>query len=279
MTALRWLFAFGGLFGLTMLQAHSGGVNSPYAVLLVMATIWFGVMATELERRIGFGVIVACCFGPMLIFGPPAYPVSFGHALLLVIVGASVALTLRAVTRELQRLNRSLREQASHDDLTGVLNRRGWTETAPRELARASRLGTPVALVLLDLDAFKALNDSRGHAEGDRILRETAARLTGALRTSDVVARLGGDEFVALLTDSTPDGAHGAVARLREVTPEIATFSAGIAVWDRAESLDELVKRCDLAQYAAKRAGGNAIRPAPGPLSEADFEPLDVSAE
>jgi diguanylate cyclase (GGDEF)-like protein len=203
----------------------------------------------------------------MLIFGPPAFPVSWGHATLLVIVGATVAGSLRSLTREMQRLNRNLREQATLDDLTGLLNRRGWGETAPRELARASRIGSPVALVLIDLDSFKELNDSHGHAEGDRVLRETAERLTSALREGDVVARLGGDEFVALLTDSQPDGAIGAVNRLLDVTPALATFSAGVAVWDRAESLDELLKRCDLAQYEAKRSGGATVCAAPQPLT------------
>jgi len=219
----------------------------------------------------GLGLLVVCAFGPMLVFGPPAYPVSWGHATLLVIVGATVAGSLRAVTREMQRLNRNLRRQATLDDLTGLLNRRGWRETAPRELARAARLGSPVALILLDLDAFKELNDTRGHAEGDRVLRETAERLKSAVRGSDVVARLGGDEFVALLTDTEPDGAIGAVNRLREVTPDLARFSAGVSVWDRTESLDDLVKRCDLAQYEAKRSGGGAVSMAPGPM--ADYAP------
>jgi diguanylate cyclase (GGDEF)-like protein len=215
----------------------------------------------------------------MVIFGPPAYPVSWGHAALLVIVGATVAGSLRTLTREMQRLNRNLREQATLDHLTGLLNRRGWAETAPRELARAARVGTPVALVLLDLDNFKELNDTRGHAEGDRVLRETAQRLGSALRAGDIVARIGGDEFVALLTDSAPDGALGAINRLIEATPSLAAFSAGVAVWDRSEELDDLVKRCDLALYEAKRSGGHTVRAAPGPLSESDFEASPVSSE
>ncbi len=268
-----YLGAYGGLVGLTMMLAYSGGAASGYAVLMMMAMIWFGLQGTDRELIAGLVLLAACAFGPMLIFGSPAYPVSWGHACLLVIVGATVAGSLRALTREMQRLNRNLRRQATIDDLTGLLNRRGWRETAPRELARARRAGTPVALILMDLDSFKELNDSRGHAEGDRVLRETAERLTSALRAADVVARLGGDEFVALLTDSTPDGAIGAVNRLLEVTPALAAFSAGVAVWDRSESLDDLVKRCDLAQYEAKRSGGNTVRAAPGPIAEADFEP------
>jgi diguanylate cyclase (GGDEF)-like protein len=262
-----YLGAYGGLIGLTMLQAYSGGAASGYAVLMMMAMVWFGLQASDRELFAGLTVLAACAYGPMLIFGAPAYPVSWGHATLLVIIGATVAGSLQAVTREMQRLNRKLRQQATIDDLTGLLNRRGWRETAPRELARAARLGTPVALVLLDLDAFKELNDTRGHAEGDQVLRETGVRFTSTLRDGDVVARFGGDEFVALLTDAEPDGALGAVNRLIEITPPLAAFSAGVAIWDRAEDLDELLKRCDLAQYEAKRSGGSTVCVASGPLS------------
>jgi diguanylate cyclase (GGDEF)-like protein len=268
-----YLGAYGGLVGLTMLQAYSGGAASGYAILMMMAMIWFGLQGSDRELLVGLLLLAACAYLPMLLFGPPAYPVSWGHATLLVIVGATVAGSLRALTREMQRLNRNLREQATLDDLTGLLNRRGWGETAPRELARASRRGTPVALVLLDLDGVKELHDTRGHAEGDDVLRATAVRLRSALRDADVIARLGGDEFVALLTDSTPDGAIGAVNRLIEVTPKLESFSAGVAIWDRAEDIDELVKRCDLAQYEAKRAGGATVRAASGPISESDFAP------
>ncbi len=258
-----YLGAYGGLVGLTMMQAYSGGRRVRLRGADDDGDDLVRPSGDRPRAPGGLALLTACAIGPMLIFGPPAYPVSWGHAALLVIVGATVAGSLRALTREMQRLNRNLRRQATFDDLTGVLNRRGWGETAPRELLRASRLGTPVALVLLDLDSFKELNDTRGHAEGDQVLRETAERLTSALRGSDVVARLGGDEFVALLTDSTPDGAMGVVNRLHEVTPALASFSAGVAVWDRSESLDDLVKRCDLAQYEAKRGGGRRAAVAP----------------
>ncbi len=275
-----YLAAYGGLVGITMLQAYSGGAASGYAVLMMMAMVWFGLQGSDRELLVGLAVLAACAYLPMLIFGAPAYPVSWGHATLLVIIGATVAGSLQAVTREMQRLNRKLRQQATIDDLTGLLNRRGWRETAPRELARASRLGTPVALVLLDLDAFKELNDTRGHAEGDQVLRETADRLTSALRDGDVVARFGGDEFVALLTDAEPDGALGAVNRLIEITPPLASFSAGVAIWDRAEDLDELLKRCDVAQYEAKRSGGSTVCVAPVALSADEIETGDaISAE
>ncbi len=266
--------AYGGLPALTMLQAYSGGAASPYAVLMMMAMIWFGIRTTDRELAIGMGVLAACAFGPMLIFGPPAYPVSWGHATLLVLVGLSVAYSLRAVTRETQTLNARLLKEATVDDLTGLLNRRGWRMTAERELARATREGTQVGLLLLDLDSLKEINDSRGHDEGDRVLVETADRMRTALRAGDVLARLGGDEFGALLMDTSDGQALAAIERLKGMTPELGSFSAGVAAWEGGQSLDELLRRADVALYAAKTDGGSRVEIAPPTL-----EPSEALAE
>src|SRR3954453_5907653 len=219
--------AYGGIPALTMMQAYSGGAASGYAVLMMMAMIWFGVQARDRELTVGMGVLAACAYLPMLIFGPPAYPVSWGHATLLVLVGLSVAYSLRALTRETQTLNARLLKEATVDDLTGLLNRRGWRMTAERELARAAREGTEVGLLLLDLDSLKEINDSHGHDVGDRVLVETADRMREALRAGDVIARLGGDEFGALLMDTSDGQALAAVDRLVKMTPELGSFSAG----------------------------------------------------
>src|SRR5215213_1566254 len=239
--------AYGVIPALTMMQAYSGGAASGYAVLMTMAMIWFGVQASDRELTVGMGVLAACAYLPMLIFGPPAYPVSWGHATLLVLVGLSVAYSLRAVTRETQMLNARLLKDATVDDLTGLLNRRGWRMAADRELARAAREGTEVGLLLLDLDSLKEINDTRGHDEGDRVLRETADRMRTALRAGDVLARLGGDEFGALLMDTSDGQALAAIERLNEMTPELGCFSAGVADWDGKEPLDELLRRADVA--------------------------------
>jgi diguanylate cyclase (GGDEF)-like protein len=262
-----YLAAFGGLPAVTLMQAHAGGVASGYSVLMMMAMIWFGLQATDRELIAGVAVLAACSYLPMLLFGSPAYPVDWGHATLLVLIGVTVAGSLRAVTREMQRLTRRLRQEAVIDDLTGLLNRRGWGYTARRELARAARTGDPVGLIVIDLDCLKHVNDTMGHDEGDRLLRETADRLRSALRAGDVVARLGGDEFVALVTDSPLDGVLGAVERLREVTPPLAAFSAGIAAWDGSEELDGLIRRADVALYAAKAGGGGRAELAPRALA------------
>jgi diguanylate cyclase (GGDEF)-like protein len=261
-----YLAAFGGIPALTMMQAYSGGAASGYSVLMMMAMVWFGLQATDRELIAGLILLAICSYGPMLVLGPPAYPVEWGHATLLVLIGATVAGSLRAVTRETQRLTRRLQRDATIDDLTGLLNRRGWREAAERELARASRGEEPVALVVLDLDDLKEVNDTLGHDEGDRLLSETADRLRSALRAGDTLSRWGGDEFAALLPASTPDEAVSAIERLREATPERASFSAGLATWDGGDSLDELMRRADVALYAAKTSGGNRVEVGPQAL-------------
>jgi diguanylate cyclase (GGDEF)-like protein len=219
------------------------------------------------------GILAACSYLPMLIFGPPAYPVSWGHATLLVLVGVTVALALRALTRETQKLNERLRREATVDDLTGLLNRRGWREAAERELARAARDGGSVGLVVIDLDSLKEINDTRGHDEGDRVLVETADRMRTALRAGDVLARLGGDEFGALLMDTSDAEALSAIDRLTEITPELGSFSAGAAAWDGKEPLDELLRRADVALYTAKTDGGSRVEIAPPTLEPAEAFP------
>ncbi len=279
---LFWSAAFAEIPALTLMQAHSGGVASGYSVLVIMAMVWFGLAATDLELVAGMLVLAACCALPMVLIGPPAYPVTWGHAALVTLVGISVAGSLRAVTRELGTLAQRFAQEAVVDDLTGLLNRRGWRYTAPRELARAARSGNPITLVAMDLDNFKELNDELGHEQGDHALRDTAERIRATLRAGDVVARLGGDEFVALLTNSTLTGSVVAIDRLRESTPVQEGFSSGIAVWDRKEDLAELLRRADLALYVAKDAGGGRTEVAPPilePLPEPAFTIRTGSAE
>jgi diguanylate cyclase (GGDEF)-like protein len=266
--ALFYLGAYGGLPMITLMLAYHGGAASGYSVLLMMAMCWYGFQATDREMVVGFALLAACVFVPMVAVGGPAYPPEVGHGILLLMVGTSVTMSLRVVTRETQRLNAKLREEAVHDGLTGLLNRRGWEEAAGRELARVLRRGAPLTLVLVDLDRLKQVNDSLGHHEGDRILRETAERVSSALRAGDIVARLGGDEFAALLSDTTADDAVAILSRLRTRTPEEAAFSAGVAQCGSLETLDELQRRADLALYAAKSAGAGRTEMAPAALSD-----------
>jgi diguanylate cyclase (GGDEF)-like protein/PAS domain S-box-containing protein len=160
---------------------------------------------------------------------------------------------------------------AHHDSLTGLPNRRLLNDRLTQAMRRAKRNERNVALLLIDLDGFKTVNDTHGHDAGDAVLTEVSRRLSAAVRASDSVARLGGDEFVVLL-DNLLDGhqaaliAEGLVAALAEsITWPAATLkvsaSIGIALYPGdAESADELFKRADAAMYEAKRAGKNAFR-------------------
>ena len=158
-----------------------------------------------------------------------------------------------------------LRQQAGTDVLTGLANRRSWEQTLDRELARAWRLHLPVAVVVIDLDDFKALNDRDGHLAGDRVLKDVSAAWGDVVRDEDVLARPGGDEFGLVLPNCGQDEAMQILDRLRTKTPGL-TFSAGLASWDGSEHASSLMERADIALYRAKSRGGNytAVAGAPG---------------
>jgi len=166
---------------------------------------------------------------------------------------------------ELQRVS----EQASHDALTGALNRKGMAEVLERETSRAQRLGSSLCLALLDLDDFKRLNDRLGHLSGDAALQHLATVAKAALRPHDSLARYGGEEFVVILPDIEPDEALEVMRRVqRELTTQLflsgservlITFSAGVTQLFENETLAQALERADQAMYAAKRAGKNRV--------------------
>jgi diguanylate cyclase len=178
---------------------------------------------------------------------------------------------LELETRTLQ-LEAELAEASNlvrSDALTGALNRRGLSESSFVEFARARRDGASLCLSVLDVDNFKRLNDTLGHAAGDEALRHLAATLRRMLRPSDVVARYGGEEFVILLPDTGVDEAVSVMQRAqRGLTRDfflhgndkvLITFSAGVALWDGSETEAALVERADEAMYRAKQEGKNRV--------------------
>jgi diguanylate cyclase (GGDEF)-like protein len=164
----------------------------------------------------------------------------------------------RALEEELER-------KASHDYLTDLHNQASFYEHLGHALARARRQGTKVAVLFIDLDDFKLVNDSLGHLEGDRVLREVARRLRGCLREADIAARIGGDEFVVLLEDVTDASRALRVAErfqeqlrvpfdIHERCQMYTSASIGIAVGAEKKPR-EVVHAADLATYQAKRMG------------------------
>lgn len=175
-----------------------------------------------------------------------------------------------ALELERDKLIVSLREQSTTDFLTGLPNRRAFFEAAQAELARASRHGFQLVLMLLDVDFFKKINDTAGHAAGDQALKAVAHTLKHSRRQGDLVARLGGEEFVVLLTHCEPDDGWRFAERLREALaaqdiilaegqpPLRLTVSVGLAPSGaHGLALDTLLARADDAMYKAKHAGRN----------------------
>jgi diguanylate cyclase (GGDEF)-like protein/PAS domain S-box-containing protein len=166
---------------------------------------------------------------------------------------------LLGVLEERHALLRRLETLALTDQLTGLPNRRAWEETLARELARAARDTLPVCVAVLDVDGFKRYNDERGHLAGDALLSQAAEAWRSELRGGDVLARYGGDEFAALIPGRALNTAVVVVERLRRAAPEGCTCSAGVAMWDGAESATDLFGRADAALYVAKQSGRNQL--------------------
>jgi len=177
-------------------------------------------------------------------------------------------LEVRLLYKELAQYSRAQQELALHDALTGLPNRRLLEDRIETALQHANRTHAKAAIMYLDLDGFKAINDTYGHAYGDEILKMVSQRLLATSRKEDTVARLGGDEFMVVLGDihSLAD-AQGPAAKLVEalcepffindLTLRLST-SIGISIFpDDAESVDALISIADYALYEAKRAGKN----------------------
>lgn len=167
------------------------------------------------------------------------------------------------------QLYAELEQRAVTDLLTGLLNKRWWDELAPREAAQAVRTGTRMAILVVDLDNFKRVNDTCGHAVGDITLRNTARVLGGAVRSGDAAVRFGGDEFLLVLHDSDERGAErvaetvqSGLAAVPAVSKEVGSITAsiGIAMFpDHGDSLEEVVHAADLAMYRAKASGRDRV--------------------
>lgn len=170
-----------------------------------------------------------------------------------------MALThLLARFRELHGQLRFWREQALTDPLTSLPNRRALEMALEREAARVDRGGAPFALVLMDLDDFKQINDTQGHQQGDRILKEVAQYLVAHVRQGDLVGRWGGEEFVILLPEANEEEGVRVAERLRAGLNRLGlTASFGVAVY--RGDLQDLFQRADRALYRAKGEGKNRV--------------------
>lgn len=186
-------------------------------------------------------------------------------AILTTFTFSMLTVSIGVVLMATDRVRAEIEYLASHDALTGALTRRAVFDACERELERCRRKQRVMSLLMLDLDQFKAVNDTHGHQAGDRVLVDFAARVTALLRRPDHFGRIGGEEFVALLPETSPDDARIVAERIRK---EIAgsgdkpwcTVSVGVASAAAGSgSVDELLARADTALYQAKAAGRNCV--------------------
>jgi diguanylate cyclase (GGDEF)-like protein len=252
------------------------------AISLVAARLFaFLQPGTTVRRHLGTaedaGVIAAeACTGVLVAVACAASP----FAVLLAVPPVLV----------LQRtlLIADFREAARTDAKTGLANSSYWREVAEREISRARSGREPLAVLLIDIDHFKDVNDRYGHLTGDDILRAVATALTDGLRPRDFVGRFGGEEFVVLLTGSDLEQARHAAERIRLHVSDVkveatgrstavqVTISIGVAAFrDSGHSVHELLDAADTALYAAKRAGRNCVRVAEGARQQV----LDITVD
>lgn len=169
---------------------------------------------------------------------------------------------------ERRRMEETLREMASRDPLTGIFNRRSFMELAQQQLSRASRFVEPLSIMVLDIDHFKQVNDTYGHAAGDEALRGISRVCQEALREYDVFGRLGGEEFVFALPDTAVEDGLGVAERIRRGISRTAfvtcdprfelTVSIGIAAVEGFnDDIERAIHRADIALYRSKRLGRN----------------------
>ncbi|RKP47028.1 GGDEF domain-containing protein [Trinickia fusca] len=244
---------------LVLRHRPSGRSAYPYWVTAVMAFLF---ALCQVARGIYFMTLDGA--SSSLMFA------STGSVILLV-AGAAIlpTLSMSAMMMVHEVLLADAREAANRDFLTGALSRKGFEAVARTQLAEASRRDLPVALLIVDLDHFKSINDTLGHAGGDAVLREFVRVTQMQLRRSDVLGRMGGEEFAVLLPATELDDARHFAERLRNAViaqpvttvagPCTYRISGGLAAWRSGETLDHLSTRADMALYEAKRSGRNRV--------------------
>jgi diguanylate cyclase (GGDEF)-like protein len=190
--------------------------------------------------------------------------VAYANTLALLVAFATVSLLVSALREEIRRVG----ELARVDPLTGLFNGRAFREFAELELRRARRHRRPLSLVFLDLDGFKAVNDTLGHESGDRLLGAVARAIRSGVRDTDIAARLGGDEFVVLLAETDPRQAEATGTKLRNRLHTAVrsggwpvTASAGAVSYRTPPAdLEDMLRRADTLMYAAKSRNRGGMR-------------------
>jgi diguanylate cyclase (GGDEF)-like protein len=235
---------------ISLLAILDGGISSPFTVLLFLtqafAAVFYPVRLVVIAAVLNLAGLTA-----IAVLGDPQ-PLTatlFEGAALL---GTSLLCAWAARNAAEQR--RELARASRSDPLTGCLNRRGFEEQLAREVRRSQREGVPFALVAVDLDDFKRVNDERGHAAGDSLLCELVTALAAVVRGMDAVGRLGGDEFALLFPAASCRDLEALMRRVEASVADLCPCSLGAACFpEHGESADALMNRADQEMYRNKR--------------------------
>ncbi|HSQ05042.1 MAG TPA: diguanylate cyclase, partial [Burkholderiales bacterium] len=263
--------------GIPVLSVFSRSAISQWAVAIGIPTkmltaelrqmLWwliFGV-ASLLLSSLGFASLIGGRISRSIHgLTAPALALGFGEAVEVPPLELSEADEVGQALMKASRMLRDAEHRAHHDALTGLANRALFDEIVEQQVAACQRTGTTLAVLYIDLDGFKVVNDAHGHATGDELLRAVAARLKKGIRRSDVAARLGGDEFGVILVHTDREAAKQLAAKLVErislpyaIGPLTLEISASVGVGGYPESgttSEELLERADEAMYQEKAA-------------------------
>jgi diguanylate cyclase (GGDEF)-like protein len=250
--------ALGYLAAVALLREGSGGNSSGFGPMVLLPVVWLALYGTRRTLAVtiaGAGLV----YWLPIVLDEAAYPES-GWRIGTLLVGLSAVVGLAV-----QRLHDDARSQVTRverlaylDELTGLPNRRGWDAALEAERRVSHRRGETLCLALIDVDEFKRVNDTGGHAAGDALLMTVAQAWTGLLRRGDVLARTGGDEFALLLPACGLTEAKEVAERLRAASRQ-ATCSIGLVRWDGAEDEGQVMARADSLLYEAKRLGRDRL--------------------
>ena len=287
LTLAQILYAITCCAAAFVIAGPARGVTLPILAIILM----FGIFGLTTRQMLGVLVYSLVAFGVasgvVAARDEPDYPPVVAAAyvgMVVVVLLSSTFLTtrvqstrehLRRQKAELAQALEQIRQLATHDDLTGLLNRRAILDRMQLEQRRRLRSGSPLLIAQLDIDHFKAVNDTHGHAAGDLVLQSFADTVRRNVRDTDVLARWGGEEFVLLLCDTPAADAVALMERLRQAVqamqvpvaqggqPITVTVSIGLARHTPADPLAGTLERADQALYAAKAGGRNRVVPAP----------------
>ena len=287
LTLAQILYAITCCAAAFVIAGPARGVTLPILAIILM----FGIFGLTTRQMLGVLVYSLVAFGVasgvVAARDEPDYPPVVAAAyvgMVVVVLLSSTFLTtrvqstrehLRRQKAELAQALEQIRQLATHDDLTGLLNRRAMLDRMQLEQRRSLRSGSPLLIAQLDIDHFKVVNDTHGHAAGDLVLQSFADTVRRNVRDTDVLARWGGEEFVLLLCDTPAADAVALMERLRQAVqamqvpvpqgdgPITVTVSIGLARHTPADPLAGTLERADQALYAAKAGGRNRVVPAP----------------